>query len=160
MGLRLPNQHFASCFFVTTSFSQHQRLGDIPGFYDKLTESICFCLRKYDAQMAAYVLMPTHIHLLMFIDGKHLGGFMRDLKKYVAQKVAPDIGVQAMPLWQARYDRVAILSDEVFQVKMDYIHNNPIKAGLSTRQEDWRWSSASDYLTDTAGPIPVHKGWV
>ena len=104
--------------------------------------------------------MPTHLHLLIFLDGKHLASFMRDLKKYVAQKVAPDLGLLDSPLWEQRYDRVAIFSDDIFHTKLSYIHNNPVKADLSNQPEEWYWSSASDYMTDRVGLIPVWKNWV
>lgn len=38
--------------------------------------------------------------------------------------------------------------------KIDYIHNNPVKRGFVDHAEDWRYSSARNYL-DQKGLIPV-----
>lgn len=33
-----------------------------------------------------------------------------------------------------------------YQEKVEYIHLNPVKAGLVDRPEDWPWSSVHDYV--------------
>jgi REP element-mobilizing transposase RayT len=88
MGLRFPEQIHGQYFFVTTTFKDWQPLGNIPGMYEALAKSLAFCLDKYGALVLAYVFMPSHIHLILNIDGHHLGSFMRDFKKYIAQKAA------------------------------------------------------------------------
>jgi len=182
MGLRFPDQVNIHCFFVTTTFRGWERLGDINGLYSAMADSLNYCIRKYDAKIAAYVLMPSHVHLLLFIEGSRLGGFMRDFKKYMAQKIIPDLiskraqghsprsdrGLKTLRnysksnhsgFWKRSYDRVGIETMEVFRIKLDYIHNNPVKAGIADRPADWKWSSAADYFTDNPGVIPIHKDW-
>ncbi len=159
MGLRYPEQCNESCFFITTTFKDWKALGSIDGFNDQLIKSLEFCAKKYDALISGYVLMPSHIHLLLFIDGIKMSGFMRDFKKYVSQKATRDIGLNNTAIWMPRYDRVAIESQAVFRKKLEYIHNNPIKAGLVKKAEDWIWSSAADYLVDHKGRLSVWKDW-
>ncbi len=103
--------------------------------------------------------MPSHIHLLIFIDGSRLGAYMRDFKKFIAQKVAPDLGIDTSPVWEPRFDRAEIHSEGVLRQKLEYIHNNPMKAGLVARPEDWFWSSAVDYLGLDTGRISIFRGW-
>ena len=160
MGLRFRNQGLADCFFVTTSFHRHRRLGDLAGVYAVLAQSLAFCVDKYDARLPAYVFMPSHIHLLVVVPGKCLAGFMRDFKKYTAQKGLPACGVSDASVWQNGYDRVAVYSERIFRQKLEYIHRNPVKAGLADREQDWVWSSASAYLEDTARRVPVWKDWL
>jgi putative transposase len=159
MGLRFPQQKHATCFFVTTTFKDWTPLGNIEGFYLALAESLAFCAKKYDASIAGYVLMPTHIHLVLFIPGSKLSDFMRDFKKYIAQKVIKDLKVSMSTVWKPRYDRVVIYSDKVLRQKLNYIHHNPVKSGLVQNAEDWQWSSARDYASDDQGSIPVWKDW-
>jgi REP element-mobilizing transposase RayT len=159
MGLRFPQQKYGTCFFVTTTFKEWAALGNIPGLYPALAGSLVFCARKYSALIAGYVLMPTHIHLLIFIEGSRLPAFMRDFKKFIAQKVIKDLKVNKSSVWMPRYDRVVIYSDNVLREKLNYIHHNPVKSGLVQNAEDWQWSSARDYTTDTEGVIPVWKEW-
>lgn len=158
MGLRLPSQQHCECFFVTTTFRNWRPLGAIPRFYEDLAESLGFCLDKYSALLAGYVLMPSHVHLVVFTNGANLSGLMRDFKKYTAQKVSVDRGIKG-GIWMPRYDRVAVGSREVMRTKLRYIHQNPVKAGLVAEATGWRWSSAVDYLTNEKGPLPVWKDW-
>ena len=83
MGLRFIQAQHDRCFFITTTFREWRDLGKIQGFYQRLADSLLFCSTKYDVSMFGYVFMPTHIHLLIAIDGGHLADFMRDFKKYI-----------------------------------------------------------------------------
>jgi putative transposase len=159
MGLRFRDQVRGSCFFVTTSFHQHRRLADIAGVYSALADSLCYYLTKYQARLPAYVFMPTHIHLLLLIEGDRLGGFMRDFKKFVSQKSIQDCGLITMPVWQHRCDRVVVQSEVVFRQKLQYIHQNPVKSGLTQTPEQWVWSSASAYSELQPEAVPVWKNW-
>jgi putative transposase len=159
MGLRFPQQKYGTCFFVTTTFKDWSPFGTIQGFYPALAKSLVFCAKKYNAVIAGYVLMPTHIHLLMFIEGSKLSAFMRDFKKFIAQKVVKDLKTSTSSVWMPRYDRVAIYSHKVLCEKLNYIHHNPVKSGLVQNAEDWQWSSASDYTCNHEGAVPVWKDW-
>lgn len=85
---------------------------------------------------------------------------MRDFKKYTAQKTAVDFGLDSGGLWNKGYDRQEIYSNEVFNQKLEYIHYNPVKKKLVTKAENWKWSSAIDYLTERNSPLPVQKQWI
>lgn len=159
MGLRFPTQTNEVCFFITTTFHDWRRYGDIAGVYDALADSLGFYALEYAARVAGYVFMPSHIHLLVFIEGKRLSHFMRDFKKYISQKSFPDLGITDRIIWMPRYDRVAIRTDSVFRTKLQYIHANPVRAGLANSENEWPWSSAVDYMTDRAGKAPVWKDW-
>lgn len=97
--------------------------------------------------------------MIVLIDGKDLGAFMRDFKKYISQKIAVDFELEG-GIWMPRYDRVVIHNIDILKQKLDYIHMNPVKGNLVRRPEDWRWSSAVDYLTDKKGVIDIFKDWV
>ncbi|MCB2230707.1 transposase [bacterium] len=159
MGLRFPEQLYGSCFFVTTTFRNHKPYGDIPGVYDALCHSLEFYNDKYDARLIAYVFMPTHIHLVLAMSGRVLSSYMRDFKKFTAQKAMRDSGIQDREVWEERFDRVAIYSDDVLRTKIRYIHMNPVRAGLAKSAVEWRWSSAAAYERDSVGSLPVWTGW-
>ena len=160
MGLRFPQQVSGSCFFVTTSFYQRSKLGEIEGVYSTLASSLKFCLEKYDALLPAYVLMPSHVHLLIVLDGSRLGDFMRDFKKFVSQKALKECCINGPHIWMPRYDRFVLYSKNVFRQKLEYIHNNPVKSGLVAIAEDWIWSSARSYYSDDPDLLPVWKEWL
>ncbi len=160
MGLRYADQIFGACFFVTTTFKDWNEHGRRDGVYEALTDSLTFSLEKYDAKLPAFVLMPSHLHLLIIVDGKSLSSFMRDFKKFVAQKAFRDLGIHDSQVWMPRYDRVVVASEVVFRTKVEYIHANPVRSGYVTDSADWKWSSAGCYLEDRAPVVPVWKEWL
>jgi len=60
-------------------------------------------------------------------------------------------------LWKPRFDDLIVTSERQLKIKMEYIHNNPVKAGLVEQAEDWTYSSAVDWLTDRSGLITIDK---
>jgi putative transposase len=158
MGLRFSRQEECSCYFITTSFYEHRKLCDIPDVSKKLAESLKFCLEKTNSDIIGYVFMPTHIHLLILIEGKLLSSFIRDFKKFTAQQTLKHLQLDGK-IWQDRFDRVGIWSINLLKIKLDYIHNNPVKAGLTDSPENWYWSSAGDYYFNREGPLPVRTDW-
>ena len=48
-------------------------------------------------------------------------------------------------LWQPRFSDRALRTVKEYNEKVEYIHLNPVRAGLVTRPEDWRRSGYNDY---------------
>ena len=48
-------------------------------------------------------------------------------------------------MWQPRFFDRALRTVQEYKEKVEYIHLNPVKAGLVSRPEDWRWSSYNEY---------------
>jgi hypothetical protein len=48
-------------------------------------------------------------------------------------------------LWQQHNRPIELWSRDVIRQKLEYIHNNPVKAGFVEKPEDWLWSSGRDY---------------
>ena len=48
-------------------------------------------------------------------------------------------------LWQPRFFDRALRTVKEYNEKVEYIHFNPVKAGLVRRPQDWRWSSVNEY---------------
>lgn len=159
MDLRFPHQKLESIFFVTTTFHRWTPFGDRYGVYESLSNNLQYYAKKYQARLPAYVLMPTHLHLLIVIDGSRLSDFMRDFKKFISQRAFPSIGIPEKPIWEQRYDRQALQSESLFRTKLDYIHQNPVKAGLVEVAGDWPWSSAGAYLTGRESVVHVWRDW-
>ena len=65
--------------------------------------------------------------------------------------------------WQGRFFDRALRTVKEYNEKVEYIHLNPVKAGLVKRPEDWPWSSVHDYtgsvnaLAGPGSPIPVDR---
>jgi len=60
-------------------------------------------------------------------------------------------------LWQPRFfDRPARTIKEYYE-KVEYIHLNPVRAGLVERAEDWPWSSVRDYRGSLSGTVRASR---
>jgi putative transposase len=107
----------------------------------------------------AYVIMPDHLHLLTD-QPKTSADVLRRVKGITARKVIDylkDNDYQSSlrklqheewkrkhnySLWQQEKNVFSIFSEAMFMQKVNYIHNNPVRAGLVDRSTDYRWSSA------------------
>lgn len=127
-------------FFVTTGTKNRKRLFVTPEVSASLREIIAREVRRRNARLYGYVLMPSHIHLLVGLSGGglELSAFMRIIKSLSWRLLFSD----SPGIWMPRFDDVAIYSETQFRVKLNYIHNNPVKAGLAKTPEEYPYSSA------------------
>jgi putative transposase len=154
-------------FFVTTSTVHHDKVfGFSREYYNILADSLTFVLREHRAALFGYVFMPSHVHLIVAMPkGESISDLMRDFKKFTSTKIRQQLEKegrlsalkrlhanaqgkknQVFKLWTDRFDDLVIDRDETLSVKLEYIHNNPVKAGLVEEAEDWEFSSARNYL--------------
>lgn len=104
--------------------------------------------------MFGFVVMPTHVHLLIAPQEQGLIRIMRDLKSQTGYEIMRQRGIRG-PLWQERYFDAIIRRVRDFWQKLEYIHQNPVEAGLVTRPEEWQWSSHRQIVKKEEGFIPV-----
>ncbi|RPI28073.1 MAG: transposase [Acidobacteria bacterium] len=87
-----------------------------------------------------WVIMPNHVHTL-FEQWVQLKEIMHSWKSWTSHEIGKIIGVEGQ-LWQEEnFDRF-IRNEEHYQNAVDYIHMNPVKAGLVEMAEEWRFGSA------------------
>jgi putative transposase len=112
---------------------------------------------QYGLRIAAYVLMPDHIHLLT---NEPSAGTLATLLQVFKQLTARDLkSFQSKQFWQRRYYDFNVSSHEKYLEKLQYIHRNPVKRGLVDRPEDYRWSSFCHYATGAAGVVEIESQW-
>lgn len=83
----------------------------------------------------AAVVMPDHLHLAGQLGETTLSKVMHTLKSYSAHRLA-SAGV-ATPVWQEGYHDHALRGDEDYRVRVRYLIENPIRAGLVERADDY-----------------------
>ena len=89
-----------------------------------------------------WCVMPNHVHaLLKQMEGHQLGRVMQSLKSFTARR-ANELLNRRGAFWQRDYFDRYIRNEEHLYRTRRYIENNPVKAGLVRRPEEWRWSSA------------------
>lgn len=120
--------------------------------------------------------MPNHAHYIVSAEPpKRLSNIMRDFNRYTSQKITylleetqrTDIlallriaafqegrGNQ-YKVWQDGFHPIAIDMSNFFEEKLNYLHDNPVRKGFVERPEDWRYSSARNYLLDDHSIIQI-----
>jgi REP element-mobilizing transposase RayT len=174
MGLRFRLNDNSCCFFITTTVVEFRKIFTEEKYLNILAESLKFCRDKYGFKLLAYVFMPSHIHLVVWPkEGSSVSNFMRDFKKFTSKSIKDELEARKDPrlkvfkaaatgrrnqefkLWMDRFDCVGVYSRKVLDTKANYIHYNPVEAGLSGAPEGWEYSSASAYILGKRNPVEV-----
>ena len=129
---------------------------------------------KHAFDVWAYVIMPEHMHLLIFPrrSGYAISPILYAIKKSVANRAITYV-IQHSPsflrqmeykepkgishrFWQpgGGYDRNLWSESHVWET-IDYIHANPVRRGLCAHPNDWEWSSARFYAGKGMGPLTI-----
>ena len=93
-------------------------------------------------ELHAWVIMPNHAHFLLTpSEGEKLASIMHSIKSYTALKANRALRREG-GFWQEEYFDRRIRDEKHFATALAYIDNNPVKAKLCARPEDWRFGSA------------------
>jgi len=108
----------------------------------------------------SYAVMSNHCHALLkpkLIDPSNLQSdpiafaeITKRIKGYTAREANKILGRTGLTFWQDESFDHWIRNQQEFDRVVAYIENNPVKAGLVTRPEDFEWSSASER---------IRRGW-
>ncbi len=94
----------------------------------------------------AAVIMPDHLHLVGQLGESTLAKVMHTLKSYSANCLTL-AGVEA-PVWQKGYHDHGLRDDEDYRVRVQYVVQNPLRAGLVQRLEDFPYLILPDWWGD------------
>ena len=109
--------------------------------------------------------MPNHFHMILSMEeAEKIPNVVRDMKRHISQEITaylssltdykdlfwikPFHGKKVNNVWQEGYHPQAIISDDMFRQKLEYVHNNPVKKGFVKQPEHWKYSSARNYILD------------
>ncbi len=139
---------------------------DYEAFHRVLQEG----LEKYPVELYSYVLMPNHWHLVLRpVEDGGMGRLLRWVTATHTQRHHAHYQTSGEGhLYQSRFKSFPIEDDEHFQVVCRYVERNPLRAGLVSRAEAWRYGSLwewqgqprSDCQLLSAWPFPRAANWV
>ncbi|CAN5298872.1 transposase [soil metagenome] len=93
-------------------------------------------------RLHAWVVMPNHVHVLFSPNGStKLAEIIRSWKGYSGRMANRILG-RTGAFWQRDYHDRFIRDAQHFFTSIKYIEDNPVKAGLCKKAEDWEFSSA------------------
>ncbi len=134
-----------------------------------IIESLKYCQEHKGLVVFAYVIMTNHIHMLVNTNEPFLlHDSIRDFKKFTSKKIVDQIQNEPesrrtwmlslfaggaakskkhkdFKFWQVGNHAIEVYSQKFAWDKINYIHQNPVKAGLVKQPEDWLYSSAANY---------------
>ena len=136
---------------------------------DIVVRSLEYCRQHKALRVFGWVILDSHLHAILA--APDLSAVLRDFKSYTARELLLQITSEGRDwlanqlhyyraahkaseyqVWQEGSHPQAILSDEMWRQKLEYLHNNPVKRGLVASPEHWRYSSAHEWL-EGAQPV-------
>lgn len=148
--------------FVTANFLNRVPLFTHSESCREFLEVLCDLNQQWPSKLIAYVLMPDHIHLISNPRDGHIKEFIGTLKSLSAKRILSLRGVRVRSLgrvWQESFKAMPLWSGWMIWQKVNYIHANPVKAGIVKSAKDYRWSSFHSYYSQTPELIPIDRDW-
>ncbi|PWS27522.1 transposase [Pedobacter yonginense] len=133
-----------------------------------IIDSLKFCQEKKGLILYSWCLMPSHLHMIVSAkEGNRLSDIIRDFKKFTSKRIISTLKEinesrdwlldkfsfaakthsksKEFKFWQDGFHPIALYSNEFKDQKLDYIHYNPVEAGIVAEPEHYLNSSAINY---------------
>ncbi len=155
--------------FVTFSIFRRRRLLDLDQPKRITLRVLNYQLEALSAKRLGFVLMPDHVHGLIWLsESNQLRRFLHgwkwissfEIRRWYAEQArnySARFG-QGDRFWQPKYHAFQIYSEQKLTEKLDYMHQNPVRAGLVQAAVDRPWSSARWYLRHQSVGVPI--SWI
>jgi len=159
-----------SVHFVTITIVDWVDLLIRPVYKHIIIESLKYCQHHKGLNIYAYVIMSSHIHLIISSEeGFTIPETIRDFKKFTSKRLIEAIiefpesrrewllnkfsyaagmikrGVN-YKVWQDGFHPVELDTNKLIEEKKDYIHNNPVEEEIVIKPGDYIYSSALNYM--------------
>lgn len=147
--------------FVTFTVHQWADVFTRPIYVDALLESLRYCQKEKGLEIFAWVIMTNHCHFILRAKNENLSDVIRDFKKFTSKSIYN--AIENNPLesrknwlakvlshedkiwfWEEGYHGEEIYTQEFFDSKIDYIHQNPVRAEIVEKEEEYLNSSAGE----------------
>lgn len=134
--------------------------------------------QKYPYKLIGYVIMPDHVHAIInrSVDtisdwlrrvrgnsARQILGWLRDERHLLSLKklelTIPQKRHHTHAVWQKDPSVIDLWSPKFIRQKLNYLHLNPVRAGLCDHPAAWKWSSYRAYLRHQAGAVPIEVDW-
>lgn len=149
-----------------------------------IIDSLNYCQKEKGLEIYAYVIMSNHVHLLARSGNGNLSDIIRDFKRHTSKHIIKAIEEteesrrewllmifryaarkhkrnNKYQVWTHENRAIEVYSNKFIEQKIEYIHNNPVVAGIVTNAEDYLYSSAKNYanLESVLDIIEVSRRW-
>jgi putative transposase len=149
--------------FITVTCLHWLPLLERDAIKDIFIASLANLVSRRIVSVFAFVIMPNHVHMIWCInDGFERADVQRDLLKFTARAILSylqtadvylyhqlrvDDADRKYQVWERNSLSIPIFCRDVAYQKLNYIHNNPVKAGLTHARINYQYSTAAFYET-------------
>lgn len=138
-------------------------------YRDCIIESLKYNIKNKNLILYGFVIMSNHMHLIIQAEDENLSDILRDFKKFTSNTILKMIQTEPesrrkwmldrfknatkshtrnknYQFWKYGNHAEEIYSEKFLWSKLDYIHLNPVKAGIVNKAQNYIYSSASNYV--------------
>ncbi len=161
-------------YFVTSTIIEWLPVFKNEFYYNILLEAIKYSQIKKNLKLYAYVLLDNHFHLI--VTGDNLTNVFKSIKGFTAKEIIKQLKSDQneeflelfrinklkhkvkseFQVWQESFHPQEILTENIFQQKIDYIHMNPVRRGLVKEPKEWKYSSAEYFAAGIEGVLHLN----
>ena len=143
---RKPRIEFEGGFYhVIVRGNQRQKVFQEEKDFFKYLEFLSDYKDRYEFWLHAYVLMETHVHLLLETGQVPLSKILQGVNQRFTMYFNWKHGTVGH-LFQGRYKAILCDREAYLLSLVKYLHCNPVRAGMVRQPEEYRWSSHRTYL--------------
>ena len=126
---------------------------------ERFLQLLASVVSRFEWTCHAYCLMTTHYHLLVQTPVPNLSAGMQGLNSCYVQQFNRRHREEGARL-KRRFDDVLVKSESHALELFRYISMNPVRAGICSRPERWKWSSYAAHIGQAPRPPFLTLEWV
>jgi putative transposase len=145
--------------FFTATIQEWKHLLKEDVYKNIIVDAIAFLVKEGKVTINGFVIMSNHLHIIWQSKGENSiqkiqNSFIKHTSKEFKKQLEIDNNLAAYEVnasdrkynfWKRDSLNIELYTAAVFNQKLNYIHNNPVKAGLCSLPEDYHYSSALFY---------------
>jgi REP element-mobilizing transposase RayT len=172
----IKNRITGEVFFVKDTVVDWVDIFTRPIYRHIIIESLQYCQKEKGLIIYAWVIMTNHMYMIVGSKGENkVSDILRDFKKFTSKEIIRTLLVESTEsrrdwmlnrfeyagkndkkiknyrFWQEGNDAQEIFLNDYFNQKLNYIHDNPVKAEFVNRAENYKYSSAIDWVPMAIG---------
>ena len=163
MGFAYKINDQQGVYYITATVVQWIDVFSRSIYKDIIVDSLKFCQKNKGLCIYGWVIMTNHVHMICRSQkGFALSDTLRDFKKFTSGTIVDAIAGNSLEsrknwllwllkrkdgnqFWQEGNHPEAIVTEQFFLQKLNYMHMNPMRAGIVDREDAYIYSSARDY---------------
>ena len=159
MARPLRIEYPGAVYHVTSRGNAKKRIFKDDIDKDKFLETLSIVVRRFNWLCHAYCLMDNHYHLLIETSEANLSRGMRQLNGVYTQSYNRR-HKKTGHIFQGRYKAILVEKENYLLELSRYVVLNPVRARITEKPEEWKWSSYSATAGRKKTPHYLTVDWI